>query len=141
MDYAEYDLSEIIQYHHKILQPPPLYFIKSCLWQILNGIHFLHSNWVCHRDLKPANILVMSEGNEQGIIKIADFGLARIFQSPLRPLSDNGVVVTIWYRAPEILFGAKHYTKAVGKYYNIIILYIKKKKKIFGLLVVFLQNF
>ena len=43
----------------------------------------------------------------------ADFGLARIFQSPLRPLSDNGVVVTIWYRAPELLLGAKHYTRAV----------------------------
>jgi cyclin-dependent kinase 8/11 len=44
----------------------------------------------------------------------ADFGLARIFHSPLRPLSDNGVVVTIWYRAPELLLNAKHYTRAIG---------------------------
>ncbi len=43
----------------------------------------------------------------------ADFGLARLFQLPLRPLSENGVVVTIWYRAPELLLGAKHYTRAV----------------------------
>jgi serine/threonine protein kinase len=44
----------------------------------------------------------------------ADFGLARIFQAPVRPLFENGVVVTIWYRAPELLLGSKHYTKAVG---------------------------
>jgi cyclin-dependent kinase 8/11 len=55
----------------------------------------------------------MGEGEEHGIIKIADFGLARIYQAPLKPLSDNGVVVTIWYRAPELLLGAKHYTSAV----------------------------
>lgn len=47
------------------------------------------------------------------LVKIADFGLARIYQAPLRPLFENGVVVTIWYRAPELLFGSKHYTKAV----------------------------
>jgi cyclin-dependent kinase 8/11 len=98
------------------------------MWQLLNGMNYLHANWVVHRDLKPSNILVMGEG----VVKIGDFGLARIFQSPLRPLSDNGVVVTvrlpsiesyasevtiviqIWYRAPELLLGARHYTKAVG---------------------------
>jgi cyclin-dependent kinase 8/11 len=55
----------------------------------------------------------MGKGKEIGAVKIADFGLARIFQSPQRPLSDNGVVVTVWYRAPELLLGAKHYTQAV----------------------------
>jgi len=44
--------------------------IKSFIWQTLNGIHYLHSNWVLHRDLKPANILVMGEGPEEGMIKI-----------------------------------------------------------------------
>eukprot|EP01121_Diplochlamys_sp_Union-15-3_P013987 TRINITY_DN4420_c0_g1_i2.p1 TRINITY_DN4420_c0_g1~~TRINITY_DN4420_c0_g1_i2.p1 ORF type:complete len:248 (-),score=46.23 TRINITY_DN4420_c0_g1_i2:58-801(-) len=76
-------------------------------------MNYLHSNWVIHRDLKPSNILVLGKGPEEGTVKIADFGLARIFQSPLRPLSDNGVVVTIWYRAPELLLGSKHYTKAI----------------------------
>lgn len=55
----------------------------------------------------------MGDGEEQGVVKIADFGLARIYQAPLKPLSENGVVVTIWYRAPELLLGAKHYTSAV----------------------------
>lgn len=114
LDYAEYDLSEIIRYHHKSIRNPPTeYTIKSLMWQLLNGINFLHQNWIIHRDLKPSNILIMTEGPEQGMVKIADFGLARIFQSPLRPLSENGVVVTIWYRAPELLLGSKHYTKAV----------------------------
>ena len=48
-----------------------------------------------------------------GVVKIIDFGLARIYQASLKPLSENGVVVTIWYRAPTLLLGAKHYTRAV----------------------------
>eukprot|EP01133_Synstelium_polycarpum_P015130 gene15130-17909_t len=113
-DYAEFDLFGIIKYHreHPSLPCSDL-TIKSLIWQILNGIHYLHSNWVIHRDLKPSNILVMGEGKEHGTVKIGDFGLARIFQSPLRPLHENGVVVTIWYRSPELLLGSKHYTSAV----------------------------
>ncbi|KAJ6378337.1 hypothetical protein OIU78_028559 [Salix suchowensis] len=48
-----------------------------------------------------------------GLSKLLIFGLARIYQAPLKALSDNGVVVTIWYRAPELLLGAKHYTSAI----------------------------
>ncbi|XP_068037340.1 cyclin-dependent kinase 8 isoform X9 [Anomalospiza imberbis] len=88
--------------------------VKSLLYQILDGIHYLHANWVLHRDLKPANILVMGEGPERGRVKIADMGFARLFNSPLKPLADlDPVVVTFWYRAPELLLGARHYTKAI----------------------------
>jgi serine/threonine protein kinase len=63
--------------------------------------------------LQPSNLLLVSEGPEAGGLKVADFGLARLLRAPLRPLSENGVVVTIWYRAPELLLGARHYGRAV----------------------------
>lgn len=118
-DYAEHDLWHIIKFHRaaKASKRPvmvPKGMVKSLLYQILDGIHYLHSNWVLHRDLKPANILVMGEGPERGRVKIADMGFARLFNSPLKPLADlDPVVVTFWYRAPELLLGARHYTKAI----------------------------
>ena len=117
--------------------------VKSLLYQILDGIHYLHANWVLHRDLKPANILVMGEGPERGRVKIADMGFARLFNSPLKPLADlDPVVVTFWYRAPELLLGARHYTKAIGKntyHFHEKNLYFELFQ-IFGLSVVFLPN-
>lgn len=118
-DYSEHDLWHIIKFHRaakvnkKILNIPKN-MVKSLLFQIIDGIHYLHANWVLHRDLKPANILVMGEGPERGRVKIADMGFARLFNSPLKPLADlDPVVVTFWYRAPELLLGARHYTKAI----------------------------
>jgi len=118
-DYSEHDLWHIIKFHRaaKANKKPFLVrkgMVRSLLYQILAGIHYLHSNWVLHRDLKPANILVMGEGKERGRVKIADMGFARLFNSPLKPLADlDPVVVTFWYRAPELLLGARHYTKAI----------------------------
>ncbi|XP_068087402.1 cyclin-dependent kinase 19 isoform X2 [Hyperolius riggenbachi] len=118
-DYAEHDLWHIIKFHRasKANKKPmqlPRSMVKSLLYQILDGIHYLHANWVLHRDLKPANILVMGEGPERGRVKIADMGFARLFNAPLKPLADlDPVVVTFWYRAPELLLGARHYTKAI----------------------------
>ncbi|KXZ45461.1 CDKE1 protein [Gonium pectorale] len=125
-EYAEYDLYEMIKFHRDNKENRrdnpfglmPQYIVKTVMWHLLNGLSYMHQHWVVHRDLKPSNVLVMGEDPavspaQHGCVKIADFGLARIFQSPARPLSDNGVVVTIWYRAPELLLGARHYTRAV----------------------------
>ena len=110
-EYAEHDLLQIIHHHTQpVRHPIPALTIKSILFQLLNGLLYLHSNWVLHRDLKPANIMVTSGGE----VKIGDLGLARLFYKPLHSLySGDKVVVTIWYRAPELLLGCKHYTPAV----------------------------
>ena len=110
-EYAEHDLLQIIHYHSTALRAPiPLAVLKSLLWQLINGVAYLHANWILHRDLKPANILVTS----QGVVKIGDLGLARLYSSPLQSLyNGDKVVVTIWYRAPELLLGARHYTTAI----------------------------
>eukprot|EP01029_Cantina_marsupialis_P009587 TRINITY_DN2226_c0_g1_i1.p1 TRINITY_DN2226_c0_g1~~TRINITY_DN2226_c0_g1_i1.p1 ORF type:complete len:384 (+),score=66.32 TRINITY_DN2226_c0_g1_i1:116-1267(+) len=108
--YASYDLRHVRRFYEYRREPMPLQSIKTLFYELLKGLDFLHSNWVLHRDIKPQNILVTQEGRPQ----IADFGLARIFKSPLKALTDvERVVVTLWYRAPELLFGGKHYTTAV----------------------------
>ncbi|KAI5798165.1 kinase-like domain-containing protein [Pyronema domesticum] len=111
-EYAEHDLLQIIHYHSHTpdRRPIPEATVKSVLWQLLNGISYLHQNWVLHRDLKPANIMVTAAGE----VKIGDLGLARLFYKPLQSLyTGDKVVVTIWYRAPELLLGSKHYTTAI----------------------------
>ncbi|VDL86865.1 unnamed protein product [Schistocephalus solidus] len=85
---------------------------KAIMRQLLTGLHYLHKNNVLHRDLKAANILI----DKSGVLKIADFGLARTTVAcfrPDRPTRYTGRVVTLWYRPPEILLNDRHYGKAV----------------------------
>lgn len=81
--------------------------IKSYMYQLIRGIHFCHRRRILHRDLKPQNLLI----DKQGHIKLADFGLARAFGIPLKTYTHE--VVTLWYRAPEVLLGSKHYAPAL----------------------------
>jgi cyclin-dependent kinase len=77
------------------------------MYQLLNGLAFCHSRRILHRDLKPQNLLIDQEGS----LKLADFGLSRAIGIPVRTYTHE--VVTLWYRAPEILLGSKHYSMAV----------------------------
>lgn len=81
--------------------------LQSYIFQLLNALHYCHTHRIVHRDLKPHNLLL----NRDGHIKLADFGLARAFKLPIKALTHE--VVTLWYRAPEILLGSKVYTMSV----------------------------
>lgn len=80
---------------------------KSFMYQLLKGIAFCHDNRVLHRDLKPQNLLI----NKQGQLKLADFGLARAFGIPVNTFSNE--VVTLWYRAPDVLLGSRTYSTSI----------------------------
>tara|TARA_B110000977_G_scaffold26211_2_gene32549 strand:- start:3534 stop:4259 length:726 start_codon:yes stop_codon:yes gene_type:complete len=82
--------------------------VKGFVYQMCAGIAYCHSHRVLHRDLKPQNVLVDQSTNA---LKLADFGLARAFGIPVRAYTHE--VVTLWYRSPEILLGARHYSTPV----------------------------
>lgn len=81
--------------------------IKSFMYQLLKGIEFCHRNKVLHRDLKPQNLLT----NSKGQLKLGDFGLARAFGIPVNTFSNE--VVTLWYRAPDVLLGSRTYNTSI----------------------------
>merc|ERR1711971_1055936 len=81
--------------------------LQSYLHQLLKGIAFCHQHRVLHRDLKPQNLLI----NKEGYLKLADFGLARAFGIPVRSYTHE--VVTLWYRAPDVLMGSRKYSTPV----------------------------
>lgn len=80
---------------------------KSFLYQLLLGIAYCHAHRVLRRDLKPQNLLI----NREGSLKLADFGLARAFGIPVRSYTHE--VVTLWYRAPDVLMGSRKYSTPV----------------------------
>ncbi|KAA8592314.1 hypothetical protein FQN60_017769 [Etheostoma spectabile] len=96
----ETDLEVIIKDTSLVLTPAN---IKAYILMTLQGLEYMHQHWVLHRDLKPNNLLL--DGN--GVLKLADFGLAKAFGSPNRVYTHQ--VVTRWYRSPELLFGARMY--------------------------------
>lgn len=113
--YMEHDLSGL-------LENPAVYFtepqIKCYMIQLLEGLKYLHGNCILHRDMKAANLLI----SNHGILQIADFGLARPFdEAPPQPGKGGGeakrdyttLVVTRWYRPPELLLQLRRYTSAI----------------------------
>ncbi|KAG1699776.1 Cyclin-dependent kinase 2 [Phytophthora capsici] len=103
-EFMDKDLKRFMEHKLGRLEPAQT---KSFLYQLLKGLAFSHSRGIMHRDLKPQNLLV----NNTGELKIADFGLARAFSLPIKKYTHE--VVTLWYRAPEILLGQEIYSPPV----------------------------
>ncbi|PWY99180.1 Pkinase-domain-containing protein [Testicularia cyperi] len=100
-EYMEHDLNGILA--HPTIRFSPAH-VKSLALQLMCGLEYLHKKAVLHRDLKGSNILL----NNQGRLKLADFGLAR-FYAKRRKGDYTNRVVTLWYRPPELLFGETQY--------------------------------
>lgn len=105
-EYLDKDLKKYMDQHgnNGALEP---HIVKSFMYQLLQGINFCHQNRVLHRDLKPQNLLT----NMKGELKIGDFGLARAFGIPVNTFSNE--VVTLWYRAPDVLMGSRNYSTSI----------------------------
>lgn len=105
-EHCDMDLEHICRHH---VQTPPFKEseIKCLCLQLLEAVDFLHQQWIVHRDIKLSNLLY-----HRGLLKLADFGLARTLSQP-PPANLTGQVVTLWYRAPELLLGAATYSFAV----------------------------
>ena len=102
-EYLDYDLKKFMNKNG----PLTTHQVKSFLYQLTSGIEYCHSHRIMHRDLKPQNLLI----DKNGKLKLADFGLARAFGLPMKTYTHE--VVTLWYRAPEILLGSKQYNTTV----------------------------
>ncbi|EAQ88968.1 hypothetical protein CHGG_05587 [Chaetomium globosum CBS 148.51] len=104
LEFLEHDLKSILE---DMPEPFLASEVKTLLQQLASGVAYLHDNWILHRDLKTSNLLL----NNRGQLKIADFGMARYVGDPAPKLTQ--LVVTLWYRAPELLLGAARYGGAV----------------------------
>ncbi|KAL5717712.1 cyclin-dependent kinase [Ranunculus cassubicifolius] len=104
MEYIEHDLKGLMDTMKNSFSQSE---VKCLMLQLLEAVEYLHDNWVLHRDLKTSNILFSNSGE----LKICDFGLSRQYGSPLKPYTP--LVVSLWYRAPELLLGAGKYSTAI----------------------------
>ncbi|KAI7537560.1 serine/threonine protein kinase, CMGC family, CDC2/CDK subfamily [Hortaea werneckii] len=105
MEFLEHDLKTLLE---DMPEPFMMSEVKTLLLQLGSAIEYLHDHWILHRDLKTSNILM----NNRGEIKLADFGMARFVGDP-PPRNLTQLVVTLWYRSPELLLGTKEYDGAV----------------------------
>nr|KAJ3419818.1 Cyclin-dependent kinase 20 [Polyrhizophydium stewartii] len=105
----EYMLSDLAEVLRNATQPLTEAQTKAYMLMLLKGVAYCHKNSIMHRDLKPANLLI----SPTGVLKLADFGLARVHSCDAdgRPYSHQ--VATRWYRAPELLYGARKYDTGV----------------------------
>lgn len=103
-EFMDFDLRKYLE-TTRVGLPPPL--LKSYAFQILCAVCYLHCNRIIHRDLKPQNMLI----NRQGLLKLCDFGLSRMFS--LHSKQYTSEMVTLWYRPAELLLGAKEYDVSV----------------------------
>ncbi|PWN24966.1 Pkinase-domain-containing protein [Jaminaea rosea] len=101
-EYMEHDLNGVL--HHPSVQFSAAH-LKSLAKQLLEGLDYLHDKAVLHRDLKGSNILL----NNAGLLKLADFGLARLYAKRRTDADYTNRVVTLWYRPPELLLGTTRY--------------------------------
>ncbi|KAH9906474.1 cmgc/cdk/pitslre protein kinase [Xylariomycetidae sp. FL2044] len=108
LEFVEHDLRSVLE---DMPEPFLASEVKTLLGQLASGVAYLHEHWILHRDLKTSNLLLSNRGR----LVIADFGMARYVGDPppQPPRGLTQLVVTLWYRAPELLLGTTDYGAAV----------------------------
>lgn len=107
-EFLDYDLKQFMNSRFGKGVGLPVAMVKEFTFQVLLGLRFVHSMGIMHRDLKPQNLLVDVKKN---VVKLADFGLGRVYSFPCGRYTHE--VVTLWYRAPEILLGCREYSTGI----------------------------